>query len=277
MKQSHEDHLHEMAEEERRKEFMEMQHQFTEGNNRTLKYGYFKGQVGGWAAEFEKVTNVTGVRFGEEGKSDAVSKVVQLFSSNELRNSTLFKFVTEDNELQKEMLQAEVDALEAEEAKLQFEINAQMDADTAQQYKGMLGGDLEEHLEHQLAAANKQVDAILPKVEVIGTTLMEMAGVNLPQHMEGKPLDGMTVPPFLALLEDALGEVQGRMKAIVVARAPPVPRDEEEAEAMAKLPPEVVSPTLAVLREAAAKKQLASGKNAEKMLHHDSSELLHEL
>ena len=43
-------------------------------------------------------------------------------------------------------------------------------------------------------------------------------------------------------------------------------------KAMAKLPPEVVAPTLAVLREAAAQKQLASGKNAEKMLHHDSSE-----
>lgn len=61
-----------------------------DGQQRNLKYGYLRGQVGGWAAEFERVTAITGVRFGD-GKSDAVDKVVHLYSANELRNKSLFK------------------------------------------------------------------------------------------------------------------------------------------------------------------------------------------
>ena len=77
-----------LDERERRLEYEEANAAHRDGLKRKTKIGYLRGQVEGWAAEFERVTAITGVKFGE-GKSDAVDKVVQQYSANELRNRSL--------------------------------------------------------------------------------------------------------------------------------------------------------------------------------------------
>lgn len=246
---------------------------FDEGQTRNLKYGYLRGQVAGWAAEFERVTAITGVRFGE-GKSDAVDKVVHLYSANELRNKSLFKFVTEDVVLQTDTLANDLEAEEGLATQIEAEQASRDSGDAFAKQSAIDAVEAEEHLVEQLEKAGKAVDEVLPKVEKLGYTVMAASEVSVPQHMEGTALQGATVPAFLALLEDGLHRLLSRSSAIVAARAPPEPADEEEAKAMALLPPEVVSDTLATCRALSAQRTLASGKDAARMLHNDSSERL---
>jgi len=130
------------------------------------------------------------------------------------------------------------------------------------------------HLVQQLDKAGTAVDAILPRVEKLGKLTMDAAHIAMPQHLEGKTLAPPKVPAFLALLEDALGSLLSSAAAIVKAREPPRPETEEEQKALLNAPSEEVSPALATLRAATSQRTLASGKDAAKMLHNDSSERL---
>ena len=187
---------------------------------------------------------------------------------------SLFKFVTEDVVLQEETLQQELATEEALAAQLESEQVAHDAADAAQQTKRVGDVDAGAHLVTQLAKASESVDAVLPLVERLGLLCMEASKISLPQHMQGQAVAPPAVPAFLAFMEDALHAVMNRAKAVVQARAPRKPETEEEAKAFALQPPEEVSPTLAILRGAAGQRVLASGKDAAKMLHNDSSERL---
>ena len=265
--------LHHLDEQGTRLQYKEMRDDFVSGQQRTLKYGYLRGQVAGWAAEFERVTQITGVRFGE-GKSDAVDKVVSIYSANELRNRSLFRFVSEDLSGQAEVLQTEVDIESAKAAAIEAEQKARDDADAAASAKVIESNEGSALLVQQLETASAAVDKILPLVEKFGLFCMDAQAASLPQHMAGKSLDPPTVPAFLALLEDALHGVLGRANVIVAAKALPVPQTEEEKEAFERAPPEVVTPSLATLRTACAARTLPMGKDAAKLLHNDSSERL---
>ena len=250
---------------------------FTDAQSRNLKYGYLRGQVAGWAAEFERVTSITGVRFGE-GKSDAVDKVVSIYSANELRNKSLFKYVTEECVKQAEALQAEVDQDEALAARLEAEQVAGDAKDAQDAASRIVRAEMEEHLSSRLEVADKAVSAILPLVEKLGLYTMDATSVTLPQHLQGKTISSPEVPEFLALLEDSLGALISRASSIVRARAPPPPDPEEEEERIKRgqlpEPEPEVSATLAVLRSCVAQRDLPQGKNASKLLHDDSSERL---
>jgi len=246
-----------------------------EGDRKTrdLRYGYLRGQVAGWAAEFERVTQITGVRFGE-GKSDAVDKVVHLYSANELRNKSLFKFVTEDVVLQTETLEAELAEESAQATRLEAEQAAADTEDAKMAQQRLEASEAQHRLDANLEKATKAVDEILPLVDKLGLQVMDKVGVKLPQHMEGVPVAPPTVEPFLNLLEEATHTIMNQADQIVRARAPPPPANEEEAKERALQPPEVVSHTLGLLRAATAQRVLASAKDASKLLHNDSSERL---
>ena len=265
--------LHSLDEQATRLHFAGLRDATHSEQQRSLKYGYLRGQVAGWAAEFERVTAITGVRFGE-GKSDAVDKVVSIYSANELRNKSLFKYVTEDIEGHKDSLQTELAAEEAAAIALEAEHVAHDAADAAASAKSLESSEAEAHLVHQLERASAGVEAILPLVEKLGLSCMDATSTLLPQHMAGQSLAPPTVPAFLALLEDALHKVLGRATTVVSARAPPVPQTEEEQKAFDLLPPEVVSDTLAILRGAVKARTLAKGKDDGKMMQNESSERL---
>jgi len=270
-----ESRLQGLDEQTKRLAYTQQRTDFATQNSCQLKYGYLRGQVLGWAAEFERVTSITGVRFGD-GKSDAVDKVVSIYSANELRNKSLFKFVTEDVVRQTEALQVEVTEAEELAAKLEAEQTAQDTDDANAAAKRIETADNARHLDERLQVAGKAVEGILPLVEKLGLGMMSAANVTMPQHLEGKSLGAPSVPEFLALIEDAFGTLLSTASLIVRARAPPVPDPEEEEKNSYKEPepePEV-SPTLSVLRSVSAQRDLPQGKNASKMLHNDSSERL---
>ena len=266
-----------LDEKETRLAYTAQRHDFENQEQRQLKYGYLRGQVLGWAAEFERVTSITGVRFGE-GKSDAVDKVVSIYSANELRNKSLFKFVTEDVVMQTETLQVEVQAEEEMAAKLEAEQAAQDASDAAAVAKRIETAEAEQHLDERLIVASKAVEGVLPLVEKLGLGMMSAAEIKMPQHMEGKDLGAPNVLEFLALIEDSFGSLFTTASLIVAARAPPAPTEEEEEERKKSYkepePEPEVTPTLAVLRAVAAQRDLPQGKGASKMLHNDSSERL---
>ena len=268
-----ENRLVQLDEQATRLHYQSLRNASTTKESRNLKYGYLRGQVAGWAAEFARVTDITGVRFGE-GKSDAVDKVVSIYSANELRNKSLFKFVTEDIVLQTETLQTELAAEEALATQLEDEQEARDSSDAAAAASSIEASASGEHLIHQLEKASAAVDTILPLVEKLGISCMDAAHITLPQHMEGKAIAPPTVPAFLALLEDALHHVLSSASAIVQARAPVKPVSDDDSKRAPTPPPEEVTPTLATLRSATQQRTLASGKDAAKMLHNDSSERL---
>lgn len=274
-----------------------------------MKCGYLHGQVAGWAAEFERVTAITGVRFNE-GKSDAVdkvtvhkrslprfglrscdvdsrlsfAKVVSIYSANELRNKSLFKFVTEDIESQKEALQVALENEEMLAAALEAEQTAHDTADAAADAERISAGEAGEHLEWQLGQASKGVDAILPILNKLGLATFDSAGLSMPQHMKDKELGPQAVPAFLALLEDALHAVLNSAAIVVHARAPPAPEESDEVVEtkgtsksllpLAKGFDEGVTANLALLRRLSSPKHLMTARGAESVLHNDSSEPL---
>jgi len=242
------------------------------GGSRELKFGFLKGQVAGWAAEFERVTAITGVRFGE-GKSDAVDKVVSIYSANELRNKSLFKFVTEEVVLRTETLEAELREDEATASKLEVAIAQSDNTDAAAASEALEAAEHEAQLAAQLEHASSAVDALLPLVEKLGAAI----DIRLPQHLEGVPLGGPAVAEFLALVEDRLHETLNAATSIVAARAPPVLEEDDEDKGRVREPvAEDPPPSAALLRLRALTKPrtLPSGKNATKILHNDSSERL---
>ena len=269
-----EERLQGLDEQATRMAYTAQRHNFSDGQSRNLKYGYLRGQVAGWAAEFERVTSITGVRFGE-GKSDAVDKVVSIYSANELRNKSLFKFVTEECTLQEETLQAEVLAEEAAAERLEAEIIAHDAKDASDAASRIEASEAQQALDTKLDAAERAVESIMPVVEKFGLFAMDAASVELPQHLQGKSLSPPEVTEFLALLEDSLGALLSRASHVVRARAPPPPDFDEEEDKFKEPEPEPeVSATLQVLRDVSAQRDLPQGKNASKLLHNDSSERL---
>lgn len=266
-----------------RRQYMSMRESTEEAEARRLKCGYLHGQVAGWAAEFERVTAITGVRFNE-GKSDAVDKVVSIYSANELRNKSLFKFVTEDIESQKEALQVALENEEMLAAALEAEQTAHDTADAAADAERISAGEAGEHLEWQLGQASKGVDAILPILNKLGLATFDSAGLSMPQHMKDKELGPQAVPAFLALLEDALHAVLNSAAIVVHARAPPAPEESDEVVEtkgtsksllpLAKGFDEGVTANLALLRRLSSPKHLMTARGAESVLHNDSSEPL---
>jgi len=263
---------------EKRLDFKAKREASEDAQLRMLKSGYLRGQVAGWAAEFERVTSITGVRFGE-GKSDAVDKVLSIYSANELRNKSLFKFVTEDIVLQTETLQAELATEEMRAEHLQAEAAARDVAD-AQHAAALIDvNEREVVVARQLQTANASVEAVLPVVEKAGALVLEGVAAQLPHHLQGKALAPNAVPEYLALLEDALDELLRRAAGIVVARAPPLIQEVEDGSSptprgMAVLVEPEVAPTLRTLRSLTRQRKLASSKNATTLLHSDSSEHL---
>ena len=143
-----------------------------------------------------------------------MDKVVSIYSANELRNKSLFKFLSEDIVTQTETLQQELATEEELARQLETEQRDRDAADAAASARAMDSTDSDVHLVHQLEKASHGVDEILPLVEKLGLTVMDFAGKSLPQHMEGKALGPPTVSPFLALLEDAFHEMEGKAKAV---------------------------------------------------------------
>jgi len=264
---------------EKRLDFKAKREASEDAQARTLKFGYLRGQVAGWAAEFERVTSITGVRFGE-GKSDAVDKVLSIYSANELRNKSLFKFVTEDIVLQTETLQAELATEETRAENLQAEAAARDVADARHATTLIDVNEREVIVARQLRTANASVEAVLPLVEKAGALVLEGVAGQLPHHLQDKALAPNAVPEYLALLEDALDELLGRAAGVVVARAPLVPEDVEEGSSpttqrtAANMVEAEVAPTLRTLRSLTRQRQLPSSMDATTILHSDSSEHL---
>ena len=134
-----------------------------------------------------------------------MDKVVSIYNANELRNKSLFKFVTEDTVGQTEALKAEVEELEALAEKLEKEQHAQDAADALSAAQRIEESEAEESLTHRLEVASDAVAAILPLLEKLGIFTMAEAQIAMPQHLELKGLGPPSVPEFLALLEDSLG------------------------------------------------------------------------
>ena len=265
--------LHALDEQATRLSYQAMREGFKDSEARQLRYGYLRGQVAGWAAEFERVTQITGVRFGE-GKSDAVDKVVSIYSQNELRNKSQFKYVTEELVGKIETLQAELAAEENEAKVIEAEQAAHEEGDASASARSIEASETQMHLASQLERACSHVENVLPLVEKLGIEAMHAANQAMPQHLDGKALAPPTVPAFLELLEDALDAVMNRALHVVSERKPPEPVTEEEVRAAEEAPPEVVTPTLALLRAATAQRTLPAGAAATKLLHNDSSERL---
>jgi hypothetical protein len=134
-----------LHERQKQQEYTKMRSGRDGSESRALKFGFLRSQAGGWAGEFERITQITGVSFGTEAaaegegegegegeaggehaslasagplEGDAVEKVVAIYSEKEARNASLFKFVTEDVTRQKEGLMADIAQLQAEEGRL---------------------------------------------------------------------------------------------------------------------------------------------------------------
>jgi len=261
--------LQTLEERDVRHSYQMMQSQRQDHERRNNKLGYLQQKLAGWAAEFERVTAVTNVKFGD-GKTDAVNKVLEIFTANELRNKSIFKYVTEDVTKQIEALETALEAERALEAKLDAEQAAIDDADRAAAVSAALAMDgqaaFEKHLEHM----SRAVESILPTVEAVGSAVH----LELPQHMAEKlPLAPPSVPEFLAILEDQLDQIVNTARQIVTERAPPPPEMDENGRPKTPPPEPTPSDSLVVLRGLVHPKTLASGKN-NVLLHKDSSERL---
>ena len=118
-----EQRLEELHERGKQQHYMQLRGGRDAGESRALRYGFLRNQAAGWAQEFARITEMTGVAFGAETEAepvaqDAVEKVVAIYSEKEARNASLFKFVTEDVTRQKEGLMADIAQLQAEEGRL---------------------------------------------------------------------------------------------------------------------------------------------------------------
>jgi len=263
------DKLQQLEERDVRQEYALQKFGREDKDKRERRLGYLRGQVAGWAAEFERVTAITGVKFGD-GKSDAVDKVVSIFSANELRNKSLFQYVTEDVVLQTETLEAELGAELALVAKLEAEQATADAAHAASATSTMVAVEALAVFEKQLEHMSRAVDTVIPNVEMIGMAV----DLQLPQHISEKlPLAPPSVPEFLAIFEDKLHVILNTARHVVNRRAPLDPGTDENGRPKTPPPEPTPSDTLLILRSLVHRKTLTSGKS-NALMHKDSSERL---
>ena len=244
------------------------------GESRALKFGFLRSQAGGWAGEFERITEMTGVSFGAEaepepeaeaggedlslasagyaGQQDAVEKVVAIYSEKEARNASLFKFVTEDVTRQKEGLMSDIARLHAEEEQLLEALRlvqaqaAAVSAPSSPSPKGGGEGEGEDggapslpsspagRLAQQVTAWHSSLEASLSIFDTLGREM----GIPLPEHMQGKGCSLTTYPEFFSLLEQQMHDTFD--SALHLATHPAPPQSAEEGAPAAADPRETL-------------------------------------
>ena len=60
-----------LHERQKQQEYTKMRSGRDGGEARALKFGFLRSQAGGWAGEFERITQITGVSFGAEVAAEA--------------------------------------------------------------------------------------------------------------------------------------------------------------------------------------------------------------
>ena len=254
-----------LHERQKQQEYTKMRSGRDGGEARALKFGFLRSQAGGWAGEFERITQITGVSFGTEAaaeaeaeaegeaggeratpasagpalEGDAVEKVVAIYSEKEARNASLFKFVTEDVTRQKEGLMADIAQLQAEEGRLLETVRlvqAQAAAASAPSSPAPKGGE-EEGEEggspsppsspaERLALQASAWHASLEASLAIFDGLGREMGLRLPEHMQGKGCSLTTYPEFLSLLEQQMHDTFDSALRLATHPAPPQPAEE---------------------------------------------------
>jgi hypothetical protein len=285
-----EDKLEGHHERQKQQEYSKLRGGRDGGESRALKFGFLRSQAGGWAGEFERITEMTGVSFGVEaegegeaggedhpvasagyaGQQDAVEKVVAIYSEKEARNASLFKFVTEDVTRQKEGLMSDIAKLRAEEEQLLEAlrlVQAQAAVVSAPSSPTPKGGEGEGEGEGEeggpplpppspAGRLAQEVTAWHSSLEAslsIFDTLGREMGIPFPEHMQGKGCSLTTYPEFLSLLEQQMHDTFD--SALHLATHPAPPQAAEEGAPAAADPRE----TLELLKSWTQPRQLFKG------------------
>jgi len=237
-----EGNLNKLSELMKRTEFQRLRGGRKEDETRERRYGFLRQQGEGWQAEFARVTEITGVSF-DEGRRDAVEKVVAIYREKEARNKSLYKYVTEEAVQELETVDANVARLQAEAT--QREAEAAVREESAAK-ESLLATEADKYEETEAAMLKNEgtVDAVLPLWEKLGGQLQ----VVLPRHMEGKALSLVTLSEYLTAVEEALDSKISDAHGIVRARAPPPPPEEEEGSLRKTPEPIIDSDTLVLVK-----------------------------
>lgn len=223
-----------------------------------VKHGLLQEQLGQWARDFERVTQITGVSFGESDTiaHGAVERVVANYLEKEARNSSLYKYVTEDVRDEAAQLEVELKAELELEQELEAAASRRTAASAMQTSPKSLkpekddGDSIDDETDPAASAAEAQLQEALSFLARISSEIELQLPTSAAIAMDkGESISITALPQGLSSLEDALDKKFAVASQLATAweEANPPTSNVEEA------PPE----SIAVLRALTAPRAIS--------------------
>ncbi|KAL3927471.1 MAG: hypothetical protein SGPRY_002809 [Prymnesium sp.] len=233
--------LNAIDEELKRTEFKRVKGMRKQEETRERRFGFLQQQSEGWQVEFARVTDITGVSFND-GRRDAVDKVVAIYREKEARNKSLYKYVTEDVVMQMEKVEHELLQLQQEAAMREA---GAVESEASSKGNEASSTEVDKYVEMETLRARSEMtfETLIPLLEKLGCFLE----ISLPRHMVGKPLTPVTLEAFLTRLEEAMDEKIAAAHHICRARQAKSAPEEDGARKSTEIVSQ--SRTLALIKE----------------------------
>jgi len=202
---------------QRQERYRDVKNKRNEDANREMRLGYLQNHVRGQEMDFQRLHRIMGVKFTPE-KPDSVQEIVKASLSHEQRNESLLHYVGVQN-MQLELLEEEVNALEKEEQALIVELKAAEEDGVRQ---AVTSDRVKANSEATVAGAAKRTEDLAKLCPVV-ETLCSMSGASqLAETEDGgmlvlKGCRPDTLSDFLRLIDVSLKELRQRAHALPTA------------------------------------------------------------